>query len=98
MDHGWDGLRLADLAPITTPEATALGHGAEPRDIANRAACKRCGRGIETVLHLAADSASEMDCDGSLPEDTITNGDTVDRSATDEDDGVTVLEPVTRLC
>jgi nucleoside-diphosphate-sugar epimerase len=86
FDHARDRyhFRLADRRTEPIAEAAAHGHEVVPLDIADLDACQEACRGIDTVVHLAADPSPEADFYGSLLENNIKGTYNVFRAAKDQ--------------
>jgi len=77
-------LRLADRAEIAAGWVTAGGHEAVAFDIADLDACHRACRGMDVVVHLAADASPGADFYGSLLHNNLLGTYNVFRAAKQE--------------
>ena len=76
--------RLTDRETTGLAGAEADGHEALVLDVADADACRAACRGIDTVVHLAADPSPEADFYGSLLESNIKGTYNVFRAAQDQ--------------
>jgi NAD(P)-dependent dehydrogenase (short-subunit alcohol dehydrogenase family) len=76
--------RLADRRTESLGDAAADGHEAMALDVADLLACQEACRGIDTVVHLAADPSPQADFYESLLENNIKGTYNVFRAAKDQ--------------
>lgn len=76
--------RLADRRSDALSDATEQGHEVVELNVADPEACQEACRGIDTVLHLAADPSPAADFYGSLLENNIKGTYNVFRAAKDQ--------------
>ena len=76
-------LRLTDRSVDGLQEGPSRGHEAVAADIVDPEACRALCRGVDTVVHLAADPSPEANFYGSLLENNITGTYNVFRAAAD---------------
>lgn len=76
--------RLADRVTAGLDDSARQGHEVLALDVADPAACQAACRGIDTVVHLAADPSAEADFYGSLLENNIKGTYNVFRAAKDQ--------------
>ncbi|HKG24163.1 MAG TPA: NAD(P)-dependent oxidoreductase [Thermomicrobiales bacterium] len=76
--------RLADRRTESLTVASDQGHEAIALDVADAGACREACRGINTVVHLAADPSPQADFYGSLLENNIKGTYNVFRAAKDQ--------------
>jgi nucleoside-diphosphate-sugar epimerase len=76
--------RLADRLTEPLAGATARGHEVIALDVADAGACQEVCRGVDTVVHLAADPSPEADFYGSLLDNNIKGTYNVFRAAKDQ--------------
>ena len=76
--------RLADREPIPLVDAASGGHEVIALNVADPEACQEACRGIDTVVHLAADPSPEADFYDSLLENNIKGTYNIFRAAADQ--------------
>ena len=81
-DRYW--FRLADRETAGLTGTASQGHEVIPLDVADPQACWEACRGIDTVVHLAADPSPEADFYGSLLDNNIKGTYNVFRAAKDQ--------------
>jgi nucleoside-diphosphate-sugar epimerase len=75
---------LADRETAALAETPGAGHELVALDVGDAEACQEACRGVETVVHLAADPSPEADFYGSLLENNIKGTYNVFRAAKDQ--------------
>ena len=76
--------RLADRSTTTLDDAAAQGHEISSLDVADLDRCQQACRGIDTVVHLAADANPHADFYGSLLHNHILGTYNIFRAARDQ--------------
>ena len=76
--------RLADRETTALAGAEGQGHEVIALDVADLDACREACRGIDTVVHLAADPSPEADFYGSLLDNNVKGTYNVFRAAKDQ--------------